>query len=57
MMYSFSEEPGIARALKRLLSNCSMNGAISAGEMLQNPINLEKKTMIPNTKRQLVSLK
>lgn len=36
MMYSFSDEPGMLRALNRLLSSCSVKGAISAGEMLQH---------------------
>uniref|UniRef100_A0A0E9W0I9 Uncharacterized protein n=1 Tax=Anguilla anguilla TaxID=7936 RepID=A0A0E9W0I9_ANGAN len=30
MMYSFSEEPGRARALNRLVRSCSVKGAISA---------------------------
>lgn len=34
MMYSFSAEPGRVRALNRLLSSCSVKGAISAGEIL-----------------------
>lgn len=42
MMYSFSDEPGIARALNKLLSNCSVNGAISVGVMLKNRIRFEK---------------
>ena len=36
MIYSFSDEPGMARALNRWLSSCSVKGAISAGVMLQH---------------------
>lgn len=35
MMYSFSDEPGIARALNKLLRSCSVKGAISATEKLK----------------------
>lgn len=35
MMYSFSAEPGRARALNRLVSSCSVKGAISAGVILK----------------------
>lgn len=30
MMYSFSDEPARVRALNKLVSSCSVNGAISA---------------------------
>ena len=36
MMYSFSDEPGRARALNKWLSSCSVKGAISAGTILKN---------------------
>lgn len=35
MMYSFSVDPGRARALNRLVSSCSVKGAISAGVILK----------------------
>lgn len=34
MMYSFSAEPGRASALNKLLSSCSVKGAISAAVIL-----------------------
>lgn len=35
MMYSFSAEPGKLCALNRLVSSCSVKGAISADVMLK----------------------
>lgn len=35
MMYSFSAEPGRESALNKLLSSCSIKGAISTGVMLE----------------------
>lgn len=35
IMYSFSDDPGSVRALKRFVSSISMYGAISAGVILQ----------------------
>lgn len=35
MMYSFSAEPGRVRALNKLVSSCSVKGAISAGVILK----------------------
>lgn len=40
MMYSFSAEPGRLRALNKLVSSCSVKGAISAGVILK-----EEKTV------------
>lgn len=36
MMYSFSVDPGRARALNKLVSSCSVKGAISAGVILKH---------------------
>lgn len=39
-MYSFSDEPGSVRALKRFVNSTSTNGAISAAVMLLNETQL-----------------
>lgn len=36
MMYSFSADPGSESALNKLLSSCSVKGAISAGVILKH---------------------
>lgn len=46
MMYSFSDEPGSVRALKRFVNSTSTNGAISAAVMLLS------ETQLFNDKRE-----
>lgn len=49
MMYSFSDEPGIARALNKLLRSCSVKVAISATEKLKSVKRRKKKKKRKNT--------
>lgn len=38
MMYSFSDDPGRVSALNKLVSSCSVKGAISAEVMLKGKL-------------------
>lgn len=52
MMYSFSDEPGIARALNKLLRSCSVKVAISATEKLKSVKRRKKKKEKKKQKRE-----